>query len=72
MVSFPSSLALQKFSRLESSSQDFPEQLCDLLYGEDYTQCAQDLQEKDLVWFIEYLDQVWNRIALSHPLFKPA
>lgn len=72
MVPFPSSLVLQEFSRLDRSLQDFPEQLCDLLYGKNYTQCAPDLQDKDLVWFVEYLDQVWHHIALSHPLFKRA
>jgi hypothetical protein len=54
----PSSPVLQKFSRLDRSSQDFPEQLLELLYEKDYWQCVPGLQDDDSKWFVEYLDQV--------------
>jgi hypothetical protein len=55
---------LQEFSRLDRSSQDFPKRFCDLLYGDEYTQCVPDLQDNDPMWLVEYLDQVWCHITL--------
>jgi hypothetical protein len=55
---------LQEFSCLDRSSQDFPKKLCDLLYGDEYTQCVPDLQDNDPIWLVEYLDQVWRHISL--------
>lgn len=70
IMSSSSSLVLQEFIQLDRSSQDFPEKLCDLLYGEDYRQRAPGLQDEDLMWLVEYLDQVWHHTTLPHPRFQ--
>ena len=49
---------LQRFSRLDRFSQEFPEHLLDLLSGKDYVECVSGLEGNDLLWFVEYLDQV--------------
>ena len=55
---------LQKLDRLNKSSPDFHGQLSALLYGREYHQCAPNLQGDDLVWLIDYLDNVRCYIAL--------
>jgi hypothetical protein len=57
MVS-PSSPALQKLHRLDTSSSDFEDQLCNVLYGEEYVQCVLNLEGDDSVWLADYLDEV--------------
>jgi len=69
-MSSPSSLALQRLHRLDRSSSDFHDQLCDALYGREYVQCEQTLQDDDLVWLIDYLDEVRRHIAFPHSPFK--
>ena len=71
LMSSPSSPVLQRLHRLDSSSPDFQDQLCNELYGREYMQCEQNLEGDDLVWFIDYLDKVRRRIALPHPPLKP-
>jgi hypothetical protein len=66
-MSLPDSPVLQKFARLDESSQDFPEKLSDLLYADEYAECVPGLHEDDLKWLVEYLDQVCHHIALLHP-----
>jgi hypothetical protein len=63
---------LQQLDRLDGSLSGFHDQLCNLLYGEEYIQCARDLQGDDLVWLVDYLDRVRRRIALPHSPLKPA
>lgn len=60
----PNSEVLQKIALLDQSSQDFPKQLFDLLYGKEYIGCVSGLQDGDAVWLVEYLDQVCGRVTL--------
>jgi hypothetical protein len=62
----PNSSVLQEFDRLSRSSHDFPNQLSDLLYADEYAECVPGLHEDDLKWLVEYLDQVCHHIALLH------
>jgi hypothetical protein len=68
----PSSPVLKRFARLDGSSQDFPKRLCDLLCGDDYTKRVPGLQGDDLMWLVEYLDQLLHRITLLRPSSEPA
>jgi hypothetical protein len=65
-----SSPVLQRLDHLDRSSPDFHDQLCNVLYGEEYVQCVSNLQGNDLVWLVDYLDRVRRRVALSHSLLK--
>ena len=62
----PNSLVLQQLDRLNRSSSGFRDQLRDLLDGEEYRKCVQNLQpdDLDLVWLLEYLDKVCHRVTL--------
>ena len=63
-MSSPSSPALQQLHHLDRSLPNFHDQLCNVLYGEEYTQCAPNLQGKDLVWIVNYLDKVRRHVLL--------
>ena len=67
-----SSPVLQRLDHLDRSSPGFHDQLCNVLYGEEYVQCVANLQGDDLVWLVDYPDRVRRRVALSHSLLKPA
>ena len=54
----PSSSTLQQLHRLDRPSSTFHDQLCNVLYGEEYKKCVPNLQGNDLVWFVDYLDDV--------------
>ena len=69
-MSPPSSPPLQQLDRLDKSSPDFHDQLCSVLYGQDYVQCERDLGEGDLIWLIEYLDKVRRHVAVPHSPLK--
>ena len=71
-MSSPSSLALQQFHQLDKSSPDFPDKLCNVLYGEEYTKCVLILQGDDLVRLVDYLDQVRCRVSFPYSPLKPA
>jgi hypothetical protein len=68
----PNSPVLQQLDRLNRSSSDFHDQLCNAIYGEEYVRCVPDLEGDDLVWLVEYLDRVRRRVALLHSPLKPA
>ena len=55
---------LQQFQRLEKSSPQFPDQLINLLYKEGFKDQILKLRGEDVVWLVEYLDQVCLSIAL--------
>ena len=57
---------LQELANLESTSQDFPDQLHGLLYGDEYRQCLSNLQNDHSSWLVEHLDQVRHHITLLH------
>ena len=55
---------LEQLRLFDSSSLDFHDQLCNVLYAREYRQWMLDLQGDDLVWFVDYLDKVSSRIAI--------
>ena len=71
LMSSPGPPALQGLRHLNRSSTNFHDQLNKILSGDEYQQCAQNLQGDDLVWLVDYLDKVRRRLALAHPLPKP-
>ena len=71
-MSSPSSLALKRLNRLDKSSPDFHDQLCNVLYGEEYVECAPHLQHDDVMWLVHYLDTVRRYAALPRSLLSPA
>jgi len=66
----PNPPALQQLRRLDRSSSDFPDQLSNVLYGEEYQKCVPNLQSDDLAWLVEYLDKVCRHVALPRPPLK--
>ena len=68
----PDSPTLQKLHRLDVPSPGFSDQLCNVLYGEDYVRCTPDLQDDDFVWLVNYLDKVRRRVVLPHSPLTPA
>jgi len=68
----PNSPTLQQLHRLDSSSPEFHDQLCNVLYGEEYVKCVPNLEGDDSVWLVDYLDKVRSRVTLLHSPFKPA
>ena len=63
---------LQQLDRLDKSSSDFHDQLCNTIYGEEYVRCVPDLEGDDLVWLVEYLDKVCRRVVFLHSPIEPA
>lgn len=66
----PSSLLLRQLDRLDRSSPEFGDQLKNVLYGQEYTQCVPNFEGDDLMWFVEYLSTVRRHTPLPtlHPL----
>lgn len=60
----PWSNLLQRLSHLDRSSSLLHSELSNILYGEEYKQCVGDLQNDDLLWLVDYLDQVRFFVAL--------
>ena len=71
-MSPPISPALQQLNSLGRSSPDFHDQLRSVLYGKEYVQCVSNLEDDDLTWLVNYLDEIRRRVALLHSLLKPA
>ena len=72
-MSPPNSPALKQLHRLDKSSADFGSRLYDMISGEEYVQCEKGLERGDLVWLIDYLDEVWCRhVPLFHSQLKQA
>jgi hypothetical protein len=55
---------LERLDRLDKSSSNFHDRLCNVLYAREYRQCLLNLQDDDLMWFVEYLDRVRCGIAI--------
>ena len=68
----PNSPALQKLNNLDTSSPNFQDQLCNTLYGKEYTDCVQGLKGGDPTWLVNYLDMVRLRVSFTHSIFMPA
>jgi len=69
-MSSPNSPALQQLHRLDRSSPEFHDQLCNVFYGEDYQKCVPNLQGDDLVWLVDYLDKVRRHVAFPYTPLK--
>ena len=69
-MALPGSLVLQRLHRLEGSSSDFHDQLDNVLHGEEYAQCGEDLKDDDSMWLIDYLVKVRRHVVLPHSLLK--
>jgi len=54
----PNSPALERLHRLGKSSAAFHDQLGGVLDGEEYKQSLSNLQTDDLLWLVDYLNQV--------------
>lgn len=67
-MSSPRSPALEQLRYLDRSSPDFRDQLSNVLYGEEYQQCVQNLQDDDSLWLVDYLDKVRQHVAQASPL----
>ena len=67
LMSSPSSPVLQQLRHLDRSLPNFHDQLCNVLYGEEYTRCAPNIQGDDLVCIVDYLDKVRPRVLLPRP-----
>jgi len=61
-----SSPSLQRLRRLDRSSPGFHDQVCSVLHEEEYQKCVPNLQGDDLVWLVEYLNEVRRQVALPH------
>ena len=62
---------LQQLHHLDRSSSRFHDQLNDVLYGGEYRMYLPNLQDDDLAWLVDYLDEVRCRIVFPHSLLKP-
>lgn len=54
---------LQQFKQLDRSSPQFPDQLTNLLHKKEYKECILDLRDEDVVWLVNYLDEVCLHFA---------
>ena len=71
-MSSPDSPALQTLHRLDRSSSNFSDQLHDILYEQEYALHEESLEHDDLVWLIDYLDEVCPDAALLRSPLTPA
>ena len=69
-MSLPSLPALQQLYHLNRSSPDFHDQLCSVIYGEEYRESVPNLQGEDLVCLVDYLDEVRRHISPPRSLLK--
>ena len=67
----PNSPILQQLDSLNRSSPWFLVQLSNVLCGQEYTRSVPNFQDDDLVWLVDYLDNVRRCIALPQSLLKP-
>ena len=68
-MSLPSSPALRRLHHLDRSSPDFCDQLHDVLSEQEYAPNQKSFEQNDLVWIIDYLDEVRHGVFhLRSPL----
>lgn len=58
---------LEQLRYIDRSSSGFHDQLTKVLYGEKYQQYVPNLQGDDLVWLIDYLDEVRSTLPVPLP-----
>ena len=56
---------IQQLRPLDMSSPGFPDQLSNILYGQEYARHVEDLQSDDLVSLVDYLDKARYRLAFA-------
>lgn len=61
---------LQQLRSLEKPSPEFPKHLMGILHQEGYKNCVVGLQNDDLAWLVEYLDNVSRRLTSGNPPLK--
>ena len=61
---------LQQLHRFGGFSSDFHDRLSDVLHDEGYKQLVPNLKDGDLVWLVDFLDQVRHHVSLPHSSFK--
>jgi hypothetical protein len=54
----PSAHALQQLPHFDTSTPVPQDELCNVLYGEEYTRCVPNLGGGDIAWLVDYLDKV--------------
>jgi len=64
----PGPQLLQRFHGLERSSPHFYDQLTNILYGEEYMRHVSDLQDDDIRWLVDYLDEARSTSRHRSPL----
>ena len=57
---------LRRLHDLDRVSPQFHERLVDFLRGDDYRSAVQNLRNGDLVWLVEYLDNVSPQTISPH------
>ena len=62
----PSPTVSQELRRLDVSLPDFQDRLDDALSGKDFAERAVDLARNDLVWVVDYLDEVRHSVPLPY------
>ena len=70
-MSSPAPPALQRLHCLDRSSPEFHARVHDILHEEDYQKCVPGLQNDDLVWLVDYLDEVRRHVAFLHSTLEP-
>ena len=63
----PTHPVLQQIYHLDRSSSDFHSQLNHALRTREYRQITLELRANDLIWFVDYLDNVRCHITSSYP-----
>ena len=72
-MSPPSSQALQELAHLDKSLSDFDDKLYGVLYGQEYALHEENFEDDDLIWLVDYLDEVCRHItALAWSPLNPA
>jgi len=65
-MDLPTDPVLQQIHRLDRSSQEFLSQLNIALHRREYHQSTQELNAGDLMWLVDYLDDVCCHITSFH------
>jgi len=63
---------LVQLRRLDVSSPEFNDQVCHIIDAEEYKQGVQKLEGDDLVWFVDYLNEVRRCASILHFSLKPS
>jgi len=61
---------LQQLRSLDRLSSQFPNQLTSLLREQEYRDYVTSIQDHDLSWLVEYLDDVRPHVASTNSLPK--